>query len=526
MKNNKVSILLITAGAVLFNALFWEEQLGINALLFDTFIISCLFYVYRNAIASTTVRYLLLAHLLCIAAVLIFNSGVSKIAFSATLLLLFAFASYTHRSVWFAAGSLLTGFAGFLDIFFKLLTRDKKHAGRKKPYGSLIRFAIFPLLATICFFIVYCNANSVFATMAGNAIAKVNHFFSSFFELFSFSRLLFLLFGFYLIGALLLRAGYTRFEAMESTAADDMTRTRKKRMDINRSVFYDITVGVMGKLAKGMFALRNEYRTGLVSLVLLNLLLLIINFIDINYLWLHFTYTAAVDLHVMVHEGTEMLILSIVMAMLVVLIFFRGNLNFYRQNKWLKAGAYIWLLQNSLLVFSVLLRDYYYIREWGLAYKRIGVLFFLLLVVAGLVTVFLKVRYAKTSYYLMRVNAWCAVLLLVLGGLVQWDVLIAKYNIEHSKRVPLDLPFLLELSDNTLPVLDANLFVLKEREKDLNQQNISVGRCNNCIEEILSARAAAYVQKQQKYSWLSWNVTDANEKAYFLKKTASVAKEK
>ena len=162
----------------------------------------------------------------------------------------------------------------------------------------------------------------------------------------------------------------------------------------------------MGRFANGVMALRNENTTGIISLVLLNLLLLFINCIDMVYVWFGFQYKNAGNLADYVHEGTGMLIFSIVLAMVVLLFFFRGNLNFYKKNKWLRWGSYVWLLQNMVLVISVLLRDYYYILHDGLAYKRIGVLVFLVLVLFGLVTIFIKIRQIKTSYYLLRVNAW------------------------------------------------------------------------------------------------------------------------
>ena len=447
-------------------------------------------------------RWLLLAHLVSMVSLLVYNSLLAKTAFITSFLLVAGFAAYTHRSVWFAAGSLLQGFAQFTGSFLKLLCSGKQQATRKKPVARLLRFAIFPLLIAACFAFIYGNANTVFAGMAGNIGALASRLFNSFFDLFSFSRLLFLLLGLYISGALLLRARSASFEKKEAAVSDQLARVRKKRMDIHRSLFYDLTVGVMGKLAKGPLALKNEYKTGLLSLVLLNVLLLVINCIDIDYLWIHFTYTPAVDLYTMIHEGTDLLIFSIVMAMLVLLVFFRGNLNFYKQNKWLKAGAYAWLVQNAVLVISVLLRDYYYIREFGLAYKRIGVFFFLLLVIAGLVTVFIKVRFAKTNYFLWRVNAWCAVLLLVAASLVQWDVLIAKYNIAHRNTAPLNLPYLLTLSDKVLPVLDANMLLLKEREKELNAKGIYMGRGNASLENVLAWRLQDYKQTQQHYSWL------------------------
>src|SRR4029078_3225426 len=128
------------------------------------------------------------------------------------------------------------------------------------------------------------------------------------------------------------------------------------------------------------------------------------NCVDITYVWFGFTYNNDINLSEYVHEGTGLLIFSILLAMVLLLFFFRGNLNFYKQNKWLRAGAYAWLLQNSILAVSVLFRDYYYIQHYGLAYKRIGVLIFLAMVLMGLITVFIKIQKRKTAYYLLRVN--------------------------------------------------------------------------------------------------------------------------
>jgi hypothetical protein len=526
MKSKQLISILIAAGAFLFNIVFWNEQLALNALLFDVFIIGSIFYCYNASWKSPVIAWLLPAHALAAVSFIVFHSAVANIAFIITFLLLVSFVLYTHRSVWLAGGSLLVGFFQFTGNFSGLLKNKQPRHTRRMPVRRFLRFAIFPLLIAFLFIIIYSGANDVFADLAGDLGIFAESLFNSFFSLFSFGRFLFLLLGFYITGTLLLRARPTSFETTDAFATDNMHRVRKKRMDIHRSLAYDLTVGVMGKLAKGPLALKNEYRTGITSLVLLNILLLIINGIDINYLWIHFSYNPSIDLYTMIHEGTELLILSIIMAMAVLLIFFRGNLNFYKQNKWLRYGAYLWLFQNTVLVVSVLLRDYYYIREFGLAYKRIGVLFFLLLVLAGLATVFLKVRFAKTNYYLFRINAWCAVFLLVTGAAFQWDVFIAEYNIAHRKSAPLNLPYLLTLSDKVLPVLHAKLDALKEREKELNSKGIYVGGRQLSLEEVLAIRVQDYQQEQSHYSWLSWNYTDAAQKKYFTQHPAITAMHK
>jgi Domain of unknown function (DUF4173) len=238
-------------------------------------------------------------------------------------------------------------------------------------------------------------------------------------------------------------------------------------------------------------------------------LLLFINAIDITYVWFGFTYSANINLTEYVHEGAGMLIFSIVLAMLVLLFFFRGNLNFYEKNKWLRYGAYGWIFQNAVLVVSVLLRDYYYIQHMGLAYKRIGVLVFLLMVLMGLITVFIKIHRRKTAYYLWRVNGWFGIVLLVAASCVHWDETIASYNLAHKNTVPLDVKFLLSLSDKTLPLLEKNQDVLGDDKPVVDGEGEYLYPSRLTPRELFEMRKKDFFAAQKTYSWLSWNASDA-----------------
>jgi len=508
MQQNRPVIFIAVSGAILFNLLFWQEELALNALLFDVFILGMLFYLYPTAARNNAVKALLPLHLLCLAMVLLQHTLLSQVALMATLLLVAAFAEYAHRSAWFAGGSLFLNFTLFIAGFSQQLRLTRIRKRKPFPLGKLIRFSIFPVLIAIAFFIIYNLANSIFSGIISRIGVQLELFFRQLFDFISVDRLLFLLAGFYFTGALLLRTRSNRLEQREAAKTDELQRVRKNRWQDTGALFRGLAVAVMGRLAKGILALKHEYTIGLISLALLNVLLLIINIIDVHYLWFHFTYTPDINLAAIIHEGTELLIFSLVLAMIVLLFFFRGNLNFYTRNKWLKAGAYLWLLQNAVLVVSVLIRDYYYIRLMGLAYKRIGVLFFLLMVLVGLVTVLIKIIFKKTTYYLLRVNAWAAIFLLAVASTVDWDMSIARYNITHSNTIPLDVRFLNSLSNRTLPLLEQNMAVLKKREKEVNQQGEYVGRCFDCIEELIRMRQASYLEHMNTLSWLSWNYAD------------------
>ncbi|AXY76228.1 DUF4173 domain-containing protein [Paraflavitalea soli] len=518
--------LLVIAGGILFSLVFWQEKLGINTVLFDAFTLAAIFYLYANARQSAVVRWLLIGHLICLAMIVVHNTLLSKIAFATTLLLIVGFAEYMHRSVWYAGGSVLLNIVFCFASFAEQFKRRKSGTGKKrKGIARFIRFAIFPLLLVGLFFLIYLSANSVFQVMATRMELYVAQFFNALFGVFSPQRLLFLVFGIYVTGCLLMRSRVNYFSAKETGRTDVLLRTRISWRERTQRPFYQLIEAVMGRFSKGMLALKNENTTGIISLLLLNLLLLVINSIDISYLWFDFDYMGDVFLYKMVHDGTELLIVSIVLAMLVLLFFFKGNLNFYRRNKWLRYGSYAWIVQNAVLVISVLLRDYYYIARYGLAYKRIGVLFFLLMVLIGLATVFIKIWKQRTSYFLFRVNAWAGVILLVVASTIHWDEFIASYNLQRKDRVPLDAEFLLTLSDKTLPLLEANLDAFKQAQlkvqegsSGFNSDSWSGSRtriCDTCFAEQLLARKDLFLQQQSHLSWLSWNYADAYTARYF-----------
>jgi Domain of unknown function (DUF4173) len=515
MKKDRAKFLAIVTGGILFNLIFWQEKIALNTLLYDAFLLSILFFLYPQASRNSTVRWLALGHLICLAMILVNNTVLSKIGFCITLGLLAGFIEYIHRSAWYAGGSmLLNGVFVTASIFDSFQSERTSVPGRKKS-RKLIRFAIIPLLFAVVFFLIYSSANSVFSDMAGRMGSWINTTFSNFFNLVSWQRLLFLLAGLYLTGWILLKSKLDFFEKKEEKCEDELQRRRKTAVESKNDVLNAIGKNLMGRLGKGTLALKNMNTVGILSLALLNLLLLVVNSIDIVYIWFGFEYGKEVNLYKMIHQGTDMLIISILLAMTILIIFFRGNLNFYQNNKWLKYGSYAWLIQNSILVFSVFLRDYYYINQTGLAYKRIGVLFYLVLVLTGLTTVFLKIYKRKSTYYLFRVNAWAVIMLLVGSTTVNWDELIAKYNFKHKDNILMPVDYMLTLSNKAIPILEENADVLKEQLNMQEQLGFPSKTCETCILQTLKEKKESFMKEQEGYSWLSFNMADASVSRYY-----------
>jgi hypothetical protein len=508
MKTASLKLILITAGAVLFNIIFWQEKLALNALLFDAFILWSVFYLYPAAFTKPAMKWLLLAHIVAVVTVVVHNTVLSKLAFSVTLLLVVVFTQYLHRSVWYAAASAAGNYLLFVFSFFENIKQVRSTGVRSLGIRKALRFAIIPLLIAAVFFLLYSFSNAIFQDAVKDMGVAISNFFSRFFTWFSWDRFGFLLLGLFITGGLLIKMHSNYFSEKDFSQHNELWRKKNNLSKWKQGAMFDLLSVFMGRFANGMLALRNENTVGIISLVMLNVLLLFINAIDVVYVWFGFEYTPNLNLKEYVHEGTGMLIFSILLAMAVLLFFFRGNLNFYKKNKWLRFGAYGWILQNAILVISVLLRDYYYIQHMGLAYKRIGVLVFLSMVLMGLITVFVKIQQRKTSYYLLRVNGWFAILLLVAASCIHWDETMAKYNLAHKNTVPLDVKFLLTLSDKTLPLIEKNQDILNGTAATINDEGSYLYRSSLTEKQLFEQRKKNFLQQQEKYSWLSWNVAD------------------
>jgi hypothetical protein len=527
MKNASIKILLVIVGAVLFNIIFWQEKLAVNAVLFDLFVLWSVFYLYPSSLAKPFMKWLLAAHIITLLAVIVQNTLLSKLAFSATLLMVVVFSQYLHRSVWYAAAS---AFMNYLMVVPSLFTNAQfLKSNRFNLYGlkRFIRFLVIPLLLVFVFFLLYSFANTIFKTLANDIGISIQHFFNRFFTWFSWDRLGFLLLGLFVTGGLLLKSSINYFSDADTKMANDLWRKKNDLLKWKQTNWFQLLSLIMGRFANGAMALRNENRTAIISLFLLNMLLLFINCVDITYVWFGFKYNNDINLSEYVHEGTGLLIFSILLAMVLLLFFFRGNLNFYKQNKWLRLGSYAWLFQNAVLVVSVLLRDYYYIDHYGLAYKRIGVLIFLAMVLAGLVTIFIKIQQRKTAYYLLRVNAWIAIVILVVSSCIHWDETIARYNLARKNTITLDVKFLLTLSDKVLPLLEKNMDVLdRKNASEQNTEGEYLYRSNLTQRQVFENRKKEFSNTQKLYTWLSWNMADNYVKKQIIEtmQTSSINK--
>ena len=477
--------------ALIFVYLFKGQQAGLNVLLFNLVLLGGLFW-YGRLLKFNRLQVLLSSGVMLSAImVLLYGSSMAMAAniFSLVLLLGLVAASETKLLI---NGFLASAYAAVSAPYF-YFTDLTKLTGQKSSGRRLLRFILVvlaPIVVLVIFATIYASASPYFNNLTGGLIERIGKFFESIMRFISPSAFWLFVAGFLIvIGFLSGRSN--RFLTIFGESSG-MLLFRKRRRFSGR-----------------MTALKTEYWSGVVMLVLLNMVIALMNVLDIYNVWFFFEWNG-LYLKQFVHEGTWLLIFSILISMVIVLYYFRANMNFYPHKRLMLNLALLWLAQNAILVISVAIRNMWYIDHFNLAYKRIGVYAFLLLTMFGIVTVIIKIRQRKTHQYLFHYNGLAAYVILISLSFFNWDKIIATYNVQHSDRGFFHPEFMITLNSSALPELKHSTFQINEIESDQierfnffrNYMSLEVykarvdERCNN------------FVKGYPLMSWQGWNLAD------------------
>ncbi|GHV43869.1 hypothetical protein FACS1894180_4260 [Bacteroidia bacterium] len=219
--------------------------------------------------------------------------------------------------------------------------------------------------------------------------------------------------------------------------------------DIQRSTFSFIDVPL-------------ERTGGVISFALLNVLLLIF-IITFNYEQFFENQQVVQNLSAETHERVNAVILSIVMAIGLIMFYFKGGFNFDAKAKTLKTLAIVWIVLNGILVLSAFAKNTEYIWQTGmLTYKRLGVYAFLILSLVGLFYTFFKIRNRKTNAFLFNRMFWWFFGTLLVCSWLNWGGIITHYNIScadfdveyHLYNVEFNRNLLKKHADNNEALLE------------------------------------------------------------------------
>lgn len=410
--------------ALLFSTFFYNQSIGLNLFLFSILTVVILFINNQSHFKNRKTQIYSIAYLITGLTMFFHSSTLSIIANLVAFFTLIGHLSETKSSIYVHwLNGIYTTIAGFFHRNFALpKTETEKEEKIQIDYLHWAKIILIPTVIVITFVALYKDGNPVFS----NIIEAID---------FGFINIQWLLvagLGYYLFNNI-----YDPIEVEPATELDLQTSNTLLKTE-----------------AFSISKLKQENQLGVILIALLNALIVLYLITDITFLVSQEDLRASAY-SAQVHNGINALIASIVIAIMILLYVFRGNLNFYKDNKSLKRLAFTWIILNILLVLSIVFKNSQYIYYFGLTYKRIGVIVYLLLATIGLVTTLLKINSAKNNWYLFRINTQAAFIILIISSTINWDYHITNYNFNYAKSM--DFNYLYNLSNNNTLLLNEQI---------------------------------------------------------------------
>ncbi len=487
----KLKNILLFFAIVAYSCLFYQQTAGINFLIFNGFLLAFLGVINPELLKNKNWQISALGSFLSALMIVWHHSQLAVIAHITSMILVIGFTYSPVSSVYVAT------WHGLLSLVIPYFTRtiqylidlnDPKIPKSKGVFSfKTASIYIIPLTITLVFYALYASANPVFADLI--KIPKIN---------ISLSLISFTFVGWIVLTGFFNPFGNEETIKWDATKMDILTRIRLKM-----------------KRKFDLIALKFENKKGVILLVMLNALLLFYLIFDFSFILSGKKLPDGMDYSKYVHEGVNTLIFSILLAIGIILYYFRANQNFYPKNQLLVRLTYCWIFQNGLLLLGIIHKNQLYIDEFGLTYKRIGVYVYLLMTLVGLITTFWKVRELKTVWYLLRRNVWIAYIILIISSFLNWDRMIAKYNINVAQNT--DVVYLMNLSDTVLPELQSllnnpkvNLSVQVRDYTEYSSAPKSYYRSTPILSQrdFIKNQVLRFKENYKEKDWQSWNYDD------------------
>ncbi|EJL67992.1 DUF4153 domain-containing protein [Chryseobacterium populi] len=174
-----------------------------------------------------------------------------------------------------------------------------------------------------------------------------------------------------------------------------------------------------------------ERMSGVISLFCLNILLIFF-LITYNYEQFYEVSKTPNQLSEETHERVNAVIVSIIMAILVIMFYFKSSFNFDSKAGLMRALAKVWIFLNAVLIISAMLKNSEYIINYGFTYKRLGVYGFLILSLIGLVVTFIKIQRKKRNAFLFNTMTWYFYGTILACSYINWGSFITSQNMKRN----------------------------------------------------------------------------------------------
>lgn len=461
---------IFIAAALAFSIMFYKQNVGLNLFLFDIIVIAMLAFFNPGKIVDKRWWYYAGLTVIPSVFVVINNSGLSIFS---SIVLIFLLCGKTYNSnnsviisFAFSVYSVVSAFIYWI-IDLSSSTTVKNETTKRRNIKLFVGILISLIIALI-FFFLYQESNPLFKDFTSYIS----------FDWLSFSWILFTFWGFLVVYGLI----------------------KNRKIDIVSQIDHDSLVDIK-EVQGGSEDEELKYKSiiAMSLFVILNVMLLIINLLDINQILINHSLPKGITLSSFVHQAVWSTVASIVIASVLIMWFFKDELNFNKFGRKVKLLVYAWIIQSALMIISTIIRNYWYIQEYQLTYLRIGVFTFLILSIIGLIHSVLKLSRQKSAWRLLTNNVETWFLILALSSVINWDKLITRYNIAHSYNgKELDVEYLTCLSDANIPEL--------VELNNLKYSTIQIG--NERTTSPLYSKLFLAKEKLKERSWQSFNLRD------------------
>ena len=465
----KKTDVLLMVSTLIFSLLFYRQSPGINYLIFSFVLILAVWALNPSIIRRWNIVLVMLGTVISACNILWSNTVMAVVMNLLSLVVLAGLTLNPQSS--FIVAIINSIFSFLVSVLIKTVEKiDRSIYGtsskNKEGNVSWLKFVSFfvPGVIAMVFFFLYASANP-----AINDLLTMIRF-----DFISWDWMKFTLLGFLILFGFFHQSHIESLTLADSRASNTLKRKKSVKKSLNA------------------LALKYELKSGWLLLLLLNLLLLGFHMVD-SYFILMKKFEGTLKYSAYLHQGVNTLITSIVLAILVILYYFRANINFHKRNGKIKKLAYLWVFQNVLLVGTTIYKNFQYVDQYGLTYKRIGVYIYLLLTFIGLVTTLVKINKLKSNWYLIRANSWMFYGVFMLASFVNWDKLITRYNLSMTNKI--DTVYLINLTSKNLP----ELIALKNEGRIFLSQNEKVQ---------IEKKRLRFLEKMKNGKWPSWNYQD------------------
>jgi Domain of unknown function (DUF4173) len=415
---------------VLFIILFYDQNIGLNLGIIA--VIYSILTFFRTPVKNRTPTFffLLITSLLSAGAFAWYGDFPSFLAVVSSVILLGYRSRNRRMKILLLIPVVVTNCSTFLCRFFSF---DKWLPKKKIPrfWQKMFAFIFIPLLLISVFFGIYAAGSDHFANLFTNIELDIN-----FWQLIAMIALgLFVAFNYW---------NYV------------VEKTIYKTNSILNNDFNE-----RDKILKptySFFDLDTERMSGVISLLALNILLVFF-IITYNYEQFFETVKSPSRLSQETHERVNVVIISIIMAIVVIMFYFKSSFNFDSKAGSMRILAKVWIFLNAVLVISALVKNSEYIENYGLTYKRLGVYAFLLLSFIGLVMTFIKIQLRKRNAFLFNTMTWYIYGTILICSYINWGGIITSQNMKRKD-------FMVNYYETTINFNEKQLLEYAEKRHD------------------------------------------------------------